>query len=391
MTSTSRPWHLERGFFADGQARAVRPVGDVVALQLNGTDDDTAQVKALLQRAARLQAGLASSQFCMMWLSYEAQVALQGPQRLWPRHPPRAAHGPDVVVCVVEETAWSPTALAQRPGLSTTSKAHEAHLQRVAQCREALYAGTLYQANLAHPLVVAAASADDGEGFYAAQRRPPYSALVHVDGFSLVSLSPECFFKVDLRDRWARAYPIKGTVPRGQTPADDEHQRRRLEDSAKDAAEHVMIVDLLRNDLGRVARPGGVTVEELLRVVEVENVFHLESVVRGDLADDVGLVEVLSALSPGGSITGAPKSAAVEVIHQLEPAARGPYTGTLGVVDAAGRGAFNILIRSWLRPDGVDGRLHVGGGIVVDSTPAQEWQETLDKAAAFGIVNVKWS
>lgn len=148
-----------------------------------------------------------------------------------------------------------------------------------------------------------------------------------------------------------------------------------------------MIVDLLRNDLGKVARTGGVTVEALMRVVSVKTVHHLKSAVAAELEAGMALSDLLEATVPGGSITGAPKSAAVDVIHELEVGPRGPYTGILAATCGRGRGNASILIRTWIRPDDGPGALFVGGGIVVDSDPAAEWQETLDKAAAFGPVD----
>lgn len=149
-----------------------------------------------------------------------------------------------------------------------------------------------------------------------------------------------------------------------------------------------MIVDLLRNDLGRVAVPGGVSVESLMHVVSTSSVHHLESTIAARLRDDVGVAKLLAAVAPGGSITGAPKSAAVDVIAALEDGPRGAYTGVLGVVDGHGHLVTSLLIRTWIRPDDGPGSLHVGGGIVVDSDPEAEWQETLHKAAAFGQVVV---
>ena len=263
-------------------------------------------------------------------------------------------------------------------------KRHEA---RVEACREALFAGALYQANLAHRLCVDAADHSESAWQFAARvapHMPPFSAFWDTASFgSLVSLSPECFFSFDLANRSAKAFPIKGTRPRGKTLAEDQAERTALLQSEKDAAEHVMIVDLLRNDLGRVAEAAGVSVEQLLDVVSVSNVHHLESTVTAILRPDVELSDLVRALAPGGSITGAPKSAALEWIHRLEDGPRGPYTGTILACDGRGRGAASILIRTWIRPDSGAGALHVGGGVVVDSQPAAEWEETLQKARAF--------
>jgi len=142
-----------------------------------------------------------------------------------------------------------------------------------------------------------------------------------------------------------------------------------------------MIVDLLRNDLGMVS--DRVEVESLRDVVSVENVHHLESTLRAELCRQTRFSDLLIATLPAGSITGAPKSTAVEQIALLEKQKRGPYTGILGLIDSKGEGAASILIRTWIRPDEREGTLHSGGGIVWDSNAQSEWQETLDKARAF--------
>lgn len=269
--------------------------------------------------------------------------------------------------------------------LSTTEAARRAHLLRVAQCHELLLDGVLYQANLAHAVDVDAVSDAAARAWFLAQPAHALgcSAYVDVDGFgALVTLSPERFLVADLAARTVRTYPIKGTVPRSA-------QTSTLTSSTKDEAEHVMIVDLLRNDLARVCRPGTVTVESLMHLLSTPSVHHLESTIAGGLLPGVGVAQLLAACSPGGSITGAPKSSAVEVIERLEAGPRGPYTGVLGVVDGAGALMSALLIRTWVRKDGANGVLHVGGGVVVDSDPEREWQETLHKARAFGDVVVR--
>jgi para-aminobenzoate synthetase component 1 len=267
----------------------------------------------------------------------------------------------------------------------------ERHLERVRRARESLLCGVIYQANVAHRLRVDATDFDDGAAFFAARALsaggacPPCAAFVDVPGWgSLISLSPERFVIVDedSSGKTARAFPIKGTRPRGVDAESDAKNLAELCASEKDAAEHVMIVDLLRNDLGKVAVAGGVTVEKLLAVMRVKNVHHLESTVAARLRHDVTLGDVLAATIPGGSITGAPKSSAVDVIHALEDGPRGLYTGVLALIDGP-RMVSSLLIRTWMRPDAGPGSLHVGGGIVVDSDPMAEWLETLDKSRAF--------
>ena len=202
--------------------------------------------------------------------------------------------------------------------------------------------------------------------------RPAYAALVSGPGMRMVaSFSPELFLRV--RGRRVTTSPIKGTAPRTPTGA------AMLRASAKDAAENVMIVDLMRNDLSRVCRPGTVTVGELLDVQPHSGVWHLVSTVHGELTDDVGTADLLSATFPPGSVTGAPKRAAEQAIVALEPEPRGAYTGSLGLVSPAGAD-LSVLIRAF-ETDGGRLQLGVGGGITADSVPIREWYECLHKAA----------
>ena len=207
----------------------------------------------------------------------------------------------------------------------------------------------------------------------AAQLRPAYAGLAPGPGNRMVaSFSPELFLR--LQGRRVTTSPIKGTAPRTPTGA------AALRASAKDAAENVMIVDLMRNDLSRVCRPGTVTVDELLHVQPHPGVWHLVSTVHGELADDAGPSDLLGATFPPGSVTGAPKLAAVRAIAALEPERRGACTGSLGLVSPAAGLDLNVLIRTFeTEPDRL--QLGVGGGITADSVPVREWYECLHKAA----------
>jgi para-aminobenzoate synthetase component 1 len=176
--------------------------------------------------------------------------------------------------------------------------------------------------------------------------------------------------------------PIKGTRPRGIDATADTAARVALAASAKDRAEHVMIVDLERNDLGRVCETGTIAVEGLLRVVELPTLFHLVSTVRGRLRPGIGLDGLLHATFPGGSVTGAPKRRAMEIIEELEPVRRGIYTGATGWLGAAGDLDLAVAIRTATVAAG-QLSLSVGGGIVADSDPVAEWEETEVKARAF--------
>ncbi len=363
---------------------------ELARVELRGDERDGDDVHALLQTLDDVTAGLGSDDMCVFLLGYEAAAALDP---LAPRHPRKQSYGADAWVRVYRSAVRGDDEGASIDDASSLQltlpdDARERHVERVARCREHLFAGTLYQANLAHPLVMEPTSLEDAARWFlarTAEREPPFAAFVDDErGATLVSLSPECFLTWHLGEGRAAAYPIKGTRPRGATPDEDERLLQELRDSQKDAAEHVMIVDLLRNDLGRVASTGGVSVTALMRSLSVRNVHHLESEVTAKLRPGLRLSELLLATAPGGSITGAPKSAALDVIHELEEGPRGPYTGVLGVVDGQGNGAASLLIRTWIRPSDGPGALHVGGGIVVGSVPDEEWQETLDKAGAFG-------
>jgi para-aminobenzoate synthetase component 1 len=198
---------------------------------------------------------------------------------------------------------------------------------------------------------------------------------------SVLGNSPERFLGL-APDGTVKTCPIKGTRPRGRDPAADAAARAALLASPKDRAEHVMIVDLERNDLGRVAVPGSVVVEGLSRIVELPTVFHLATTVRARLRSGVGLAALLRATFPGGSVTGAPKRRAMEIIDELEPVARGIYTGATGWLGAAGDLDLGLAIRTAVIQGG-QFTLFVGGGIVADSDPSEELVETEVKARAF--------
>lgn len=205
----------------------------------------------------------------------------------------------------------------------------------------------------------------------------PFSGYMNLGGDdAILSLSPERF--LSLRQGQIEARPIKGTRPRGDTRANDKAQAAALCNSAKDRAENLMIVDLLRNDIGRVSRVGSVHVPELFSLESYPNVHHLVSSIRAELADDLDAFDLLAASFPGGSITGAPKIRAMQIIDELEPHQRSLYCGSLLYVDTRGNLDSSITIRSLLAKDG---RLScwAGGGIVMDSDWQEEYQESLDK------------
>jgi para-aminobenzoate synthetase component I len=280
--------------------------------------------------------------------------------------------------------------------LFTSSLDRRAYGSGVEQVRERIARGDLYQANLTRRLITP--FDDDPWPLYRRLRTGDpslFSAYLDLgDGApghgsalgsaparprAILSASPEPFLAVSA-DGIVSADPIKGTRPRGRTREEDRALACELLDSAKDRAENVMIVDVLRNDLGRVSAPGTVRVPRLCRLERTAAVQHLVSTVTGRLASGHDAFDLLRASFPGGSITGAPKIRAMEILRDLEPTRRGPYTGALGWIGPDGAMATSILIRT-LVADGANLSLHVGGGITWQSDPAAEWDETVAKAS----------
>ncbi|ESS06925.1 MAG: aminodeoxychorismate synthase, subunit I [uncultured archaeon A07HB70] len=254
------------------------------------------------------------------------------------------------------------------------------YADRVREVQEAVRDGDTFQANVSHRLR-APAAVHPVTAFGAVRRvnPAPYSGLVEFPGVDLVSASPELLVEVE-GDRLTTE-PIAGTRPRGDTPAEDSALERDLLDDPKERAEHAMLVDLERNDLGKVCEYGSVVVDDYRRVDRYAAVMHLVSVVRGTRRPDVDLADVVAATFPGGTITGAPKPKTMEIIDRLEATRRGPYTGSILAAGFDGRATLNILIRTLVRTgDHYD--LRVGGGVVHDSVPDREYEETLAKARA---------
>lgn len=254
------------------------------------------------------------------------------------------------------------------------------YLSALARAREAIREGEIYQANLSHRFT--APFSGDPWTFYAGLRRAhpaPFSAYLEGAGGAIACFSPECF--LDRSGDRLETVPIKGTRPRFPDPARDAASRSALEDSPKDRAELAMIVDLERNDLGRVAATGSVRVETPRRIVSYATVHHAESAVSCRLRPGTGWGGILKAAFPGGSITGCPKIRAMGILAEIEPFARGVYTGAIGWL-AADAGCLNIAIRT-VTLSGGRATLNVGGGIVADSDPDAEYEETLHKGKAF--------
>ena len=254
-------------------------------------------------------------------------------------------------------------------------------LADVERIREYIVAGDCFQALLSRRIRVPHDFSSDA--LYRALRAlnpSPYMYHLVLDGLELVGSSPELL--VPLADNLVTVRPIAGTRPRGTTPAEDERLSAELLADEKERAEYVMLVDLGRNDVGRVARYGTVSVTELMRIEKYSHVLHIVSQVEGELREGVSGIDVFRATFPAGTMTGAPKVRAMEIIDELEPERRGPYAGAVGYIAAGARRMdLAITIRTCVIADGV-ASVQTGAGIVADSVPEREWEETENKARA---------
>ncbi|BBE00099.1 aminodeoxychorismate synthase, component I [Sphingobium amiense] len=361
------------------QARLYRdPVGIVAAAC-------AAEVQPALDRLAEARdAGLHIAGF----LSYEAGLALE--PRLAPIARRRDTGGapllwfglfegvrliaPDTLPALLPDPA-SVTVGALRPLIG-----QDAYLAAFARVQDYIRAGDIYQANLTFPCDVPLSG--DPLALYAAIRpraAAGYGGVIRTGAHSLLSFSPELFFTQVRGQLTAR--PMKGTATRGAGAEEDAALARELALDPKQRAENLMIVDLLRNDLSRVSVAGSVTVPDLFRVETYPTVHQLVSTVRARILPGLSPVDVLRVLFPCGSITGAPKVRAMEIIDAVEPFPRGPYTGAMGWIDPEGDAAFNVAIRTICVEEGAGtGRLGLGSGIVADSDGVAEWAECLAKA-----------
>ncbi|MCF5909489.1 aminodeoxychorismate synthase component I [Aeromonas veronii] len=251
--------------------------------------------------------------------------------------------------------------------------------EKFAHIQEYLAAGDCYQINLTQRFS-APYQGDEWQAYclLATANKAPFSAFIRLPDSALLSLSPERFLLLD--GRHIETKPIKGTRPRHPDPATDRQVARELAQADKDRSENLMIVDLLRNDIGRVSRPGSVSVSHLFAVESFPAVHHLVSTIHGELDARWQGVDLLRACFPGGSITGAPKIRAMEIIEELEPQRRNAYCGSIGYLSQHGRMDTSICIRTLIAEAG---RLHcwAGGGIIADSDADSEYQETYDKVA----------
>lgn len=268
---------------------------------------------------------------------------------------------------------------AASPWHPLVSRAH--YDRALADIREAIRQGEVYQVNYTFPLA-SRFTGDPGAWFAALAREQGAGYCCHLDlgAQRLLSFSPELFFS--RHENTVVSQPMKGTMPRGRTPSADAAMAKALAACPKNRAENRMITDLMRNDLGRIARPGGVCVPELFGIQRLGTAWQMTSTVAADLAPDTGLERILAALFPCGSITGAPKRSAMEIIRRLEPHPRGFYTGAIGLIAPGGDCTFSVAIRTVVL-DSQSGTCHfgVGGGITHDSDTRDEYEECRIKAA----------
>ncbi len=251
---------------------------------------------------------------------------------------------------------------------------------KVKKVKEYIYAGDIIQAVLSQRL----SKKTEAEPFdiYRALRTlnpSPYMYFLELDGFHIVGASPELLVRVE--DGIVYNFPLAGTRPRGASPSEDDALAEELKADEKERAEHIMLVDLGRNDVGRVAEAGSVEVTDLMRVVKYSNVMHLESEVRGKLRQDKDAYDALRSCLPAGTLSGAPKIRAIEILSELEGERRGPYGGAVGYFGFDGAMDTAITIRTMVIKNGT-AYIQAGGGIVADSIPESEYQETLHKARA---------
>jgi para-aminobenzoate synthetase / 4-amino-4-deoxychorismate lyase len=343
---------------------------------------------------AQIESALAAGCFIAGFLSYECGYALQGIAGDSPRDLPLGCFGvyrepsvfdhntgsfggpPLPTLPQTVSTQQSPAFSEDEIALSLTPGDYR---RKIEQIKEQIAAGATYQVNFTDRIHMRS-SRSPVDLYRALSRRQPvaYGALVNLAGRSILSFSPELFFRV--RDRQIATRPMKGTWPRGLDAAEDALAALALHHDEKNRSEHIMIVDLLRNDLGRICSTGSIRVDGLFSVERYPTLLQMTSTVSGTLPAGVGWHDIFRSLFPSGSITGAPKISTMRIIRELEDSPRGIYTGAIGFIAPTGDACFNVAIRTLMLENGA-ATMGVGGGIVYDSDPAAEYAECLLKAA----------
>ncbi len=376
MDQNSSAYILFRDDLAGRQRLFASPIEMVVAHS----------VDEVIPALRRLEEFKASGKWLAGYLAYEAGYAFE--EKLHPlapvgRETPLVCMGVfDSPIAEGDPRLVPPEDIKSDAVLSVPHAAwnEEIYAARFAVLHDHLRKGDCFQGNLTMP-IEAHWPGDARDLFWSLIARQPvrYGALAELGGPAIVSRSPELFFSVD-RDGWIETHPMKGTAARGASPAEDEAIKRQMLADEKTLAENRMIVDLLRNDISHVSEAGTLSVPKLFEIETYPTVHQMVSHVRARLLPDAGLTEIMRALFPCGSITGAPKLSAMTILHKLESAPRDVYCGAIGWCDPAGPMRFSVAIRTISLFSGGRAVFNVGGGIVFDSVPQAEYEECLLKA-----------
>ena len=261
---------------------------------------------------------------------------------------------------------------------ATLTICEDEYCKRIEKIKEYIQAGDTYQVNFTDSVSMQTTASPASAFAMLSESQPvSYSAFINTAGHHILSLSPELFFRIESGRITTR--PMKGTMPRGLDLTEDAQQAIKLQSDPKNRSEHIMIVDLLRNDLGRICTMGSVHTDDLFSVERYETLLQMTSTISGTLRPNLRYYDIFKAIFPSGSITGAPKIHTMQLICELEHAPRGIYTGAIGFISPNNSAVFNVAIRTLVLKDGV-AQMGVGGGIVADSTPAEEYRECLLKA-----------
>ncbi len=283
-------------------------------------------------------------------------------------------------ILIADLGAVSTAASASEIVITMQADPESRYLQQTARVKQYIYDGDVFQVNLSRKWQSQLPSALDTANLYRqlCQKNPaPFSGLAYLQGLTIISSSPERLVRVNKRQIETR--PIAGTRPRHAQGEQDQVLKSELIAHPKERAEHIMLIDLERNDLGRICKPGSIEVDELMAIESYAHVHHIVSNVCGQLRDDISPAEVIRAVFPGGTITGCPKERCMAIIAELEQEARGAYTGSMGYLNLNGDMDLNILIRT-ITTDSEHITLRAGAGLVADSDAQKELQETLHKA-----------
>jgi len=323
------------------------------------------------------------------YISYDAGRLLE-PSTIKKEHTPNV---PDILLMFFNKLSWQSgevilnkskkcnlkNSVKNLPRLSLTYKVGmNDYIKKIVKIKKYIEDGEVYQVNLSHMLEYDfTGSAFDLYQIFRHIAKPNFGAFLNLGKIKVLSLSPERFIRI--KEGVIETFPIKGTMPRSKNKIEDLRLRNKLKHSSKDKAEHLMIVDLLRNDLGKVCEYGSVRVGKLFSIKSYETVHHMITRIYGSLRPDVDAVDIFKATFPGGSVTGAPKIRAMQIIDELEGYSRGIYTGAIGYILSDGSMDFNVAIRTMTIFEN-KAYYPVGGGIVYDSDPVQEYRETETKA-----------